>query len=539
MIQVGTFGPDKRKAEGRPKWKLVDEALGKEVDISSSFCIPIKSKSMKRTQDADKEEWDLYDDGSCPGKTKPGRRSSVGTQRSACDSDVPESAIKPSVEKKRKHSALESNTGTRASPLIAIRPGSDRIIYIKLSGKCLDENEGDDGMDGHRNKGRGRPKGSKNKPKLPPSEPVAIAPPPPPPPPKRAFVPPVEPDVVAPPPERSPARPRKAQAVYSVFDPPKRGPRKAPPVEPAVDAQSSDVDADAPKRNAGRPRKDKQGVPQTTGRGRPKGSTSKLKAPPPGRPKRTERNSTTSPLKSTVALAPASLGPERGKMDTYQSERPRRSAAPSYLGESPSTGTMDTYQSERPRRSAAPSYLGESPSTPQASGSLNRGRRNSSSRTSIGFVRDATVPSSSPARPRRIAASSNLLTSPIQRSSSRRPPQSTEPIRTSPVRRTNRSESVSTAASTDSIQHLPTGMSPVRRPRRSAAPLYLGETPMLASPPPSATSNQRNGEVSPLISQTSSVNVRPKRNAAPSFLGETLDRKRRKFDSPASPCIVL
>lgn len=63
MIPVGTFGPDKPKSEGRPKYKLVDESLGQEVDISSGFCIPIKSRSMRRTLDADKEEWDVIDDG--------------------------------------------------------------------------------------------------------------------------------------------------------------------------------------------------------------------------------------------------------------------------------------------------------------------------------------------------------------------------------------------------------------------------------------------------------------------------------------------
>lgn len=62
LIQVGIFGADRPKAEGRPKWKLVDESLGHEVDISASFCVPVKSRSLRRTQDADKEEWDIDDD---------------------------------------------------------------------------------------------------------------------------------------------------------------------------------------------------------------------------------------------------------------------------------------------------------------------------------------------------------------------------------------------------------------------------------------------------------------------------------------------
>ena len=62
MVQDGTFGPEKPKVQGRPKWKLVNEDLGKELDISSSFCIPCKSRAMKRTLDADKEEWDILGD---------------------------------------------------------------------------------------------------------------------------------------------------------------------------------------------------------------------------------------------------------------------------------------------------------------------------------------------------------------------------------------------------------------------------------------------------------------------------------------------
>jgi hypothetical protein len=54
MVQDGVFG--------RPKWRLVDETLGHELDISSMFCIPVKARTMKRTADADKEEWDVLDE---------------------------------------------------------------------------------------------------------------------------------------------------------------------------------------------------------------------------------------------------------------------------------------------------------------------------------------------------------------------------------------------------------------------------------------------------------------------------------------------
>ena len=61
MIQDGVFGPERKKSQGRPRWRLVDESLGQELDISSMFCIPVKSRTMKKTADADKEEWDILD----------------------------------------------------------------------------------------------------------------------------------------------------------------------------------------------------------------------------------------------------------------------------------------------------------------------------------------------------------------------------------------------------------------------------------------------------------------------------------------------
>lgn len=61
MIQEGHFGPDRKRSYGRPRYRLVDEKLGKELDISSMYCLPVKSKALKRTADADKEEWDIID----------------------------------------------------------------------------------------------------------------------------------------------------------------------------------------------------------------------------------------------------------------------------------------------------------------------------------------------------------------------------------------------------------------------------------------------------------------------------------------------
>jgi hypothetical protein len=62
MVQDGVFGPESKRSQGRPKWRLVDETFGHELDISSTFCISVKSKTMKKTADADEEEWDVLDE---------------------------------------------------------------------------------------------------------------------------------------------------------------------------------------------------------------------------------------------------------------------------------------------------------------------------------------------------------------------------------------------------------------------------------------------------------------------------------------------
>jgi len=62
MITNGCFGPDKPRAEGRPKWVLVDESEGKEVDTSASFCVLANAREMNKADDADDEEWDIVPD---------------------------------------------------------------------------------------------------------------------------------------------------------------------------------------------------------------------------------------------------------------------------------------------------------------------------------------------------------------------------------------------------------------------------------------------------------------------------------------------
>jgi hypothetical protein len=146
MVQCGTFGPDKPRAKGRPKWKLVSETLGMEVDISSTFCIPIKSRSMRKTVDADKEEWDIIDDGTDPSHVPPaihprllsggGRTSVFGSVDGRCST-----AVKPSAERVRNKqrsstcSLGDASISKTELPLLkAAIPGQAKPIVVRLSG---------------------------------------------------------------------------------------------------------------------------------------------------------------------------------------------------------------------------------------------------------------------------------------------------------------------------------------------------------------------------------------------------------------------
>ncbi|GMI05761.1 hypothetical protein TrRE_jg4644 [Triparma retinervis] len=59
LREVGVFGSKFPNSEGRPKYKLVPEGAGKEVDVSASECKVVKSISVLKTEDADEEEWDV------------------------------------------------------------------------------------------------------------------------------------------------------------------------------------------------------------------------------------------------------------------------------------------------------------------------------------------------------------------------------------------------------------------------------------------------------------------------------------------------
>jgi hypothetical protein len=123
MEAVGTFGADKPKAQGRPKYKLVDEALGMEVDISSTFCIPVKARSMRKTMDADKEEWDVRGSD----ETTVVRRASLDSTSVASF----RSAIKPSVvpvDRKRKRSSAGQDD------VSAVRPHNEKKVHITVRG---------------------------------------------------------------------------------------------------------------------------------------------------------------------------------------------------------------------------------------------------------------------------------------------------------------------------------------------------------------------------------------------------------------------
>jgi hypothetical protein len=110
MVQDGVYGPERKTSNGRPRWRLVDESVGHELDISSMYCLPVKSKATKKTVDADKEEWDILDGAS---SKSPGMKS--------CDVPIGDSASK-------------ACRPIRKQPLrarAAIKPLSGKIALVK------------------------------------------------------------------------------------------------------------------------------------------------------------------------------------------------------------------------------------------------------------------------------------------------------------------------------------------------------------------------------------------------------------------------
>jgi hypothetical protein len=76
------FGPERKRSHGRPRYRLVDEKLALELDISSTYCIPVKARALRKSNDADKEEWDVIDDGQLPSSSTAVRLLSSGYEGS-------------------------------------------------------------------------------------------------------------------------------------------------------------------------------------------------------------------------------------------------------------------------------------------------------------------------------------------------------------------------------------------------------------------------------------------------------------------------
>jgi hypothetical protein len=66
LRQNGVFGNDKKgeatEVTGQPRWMLASEGTAEELDVSAFNCTVLKSKTVRKVQDADREEWCLVDD---------------------------------------------------------------------------------------------------------------------------------------------------------------------------------------------------------------------------------------------------------------------------------------------------------------------------------------------------------------------------------------------------------------------------------------------------------------------------------------------
>ena len=47
---------------GRPRWMLAPEGKACELDISASRCVPVRTRVMRNCPNADKEEWDIFEE---------------------------------------------------------------------------------------------------------------------------------------------------------------------------------------------------------------------------------------------------------------------------------------------------------------------------------------------------------------------------------------------------------------------------------------------------------------------------------------------
>ena len=154
MRQVGYWGDDKPSCEGRPIWMLVDESEGKEVDVSASFCQPVISRGLRRTVDADEEQWDIPDNAS-PRKSaanKSGKpvavakvvinRANDGTEKAAPSTTASKknsvTTNAASTPKKRKRDTTDSPS----SSALAVSPNvRERDLPARRAAPLIENNE--------------------------------------------------------------------------------------------------------------------------------------------------------------------------------------------------------------------------------------------------------------------------------------------------------------------------------------------------------------------------------------------------------------
>ncbi|KAL3915459.1 MAG: hypothetical protein SGILL_005644 [Bacillariaceae sp.] len=139
IFQDGHYGPERKRAYGRPRYRLVQKQ-GIELDISSSYCIPVTAKALRGTVDADNEEWDIHD----------GPVQLVKTVSDTESMDLTTTSAKPASTKKRLSKApkfrsaikpiegkIEIGSTVRQDPLKRTR--SSPVVSAASRKRSLDE----------------------------------------------------------------------------------------------------------------------------------------------------------------------------------------------------------------------------------------------------------------------------------------------------------------------------------------------------------------------------------------------------------------
>lgn len=108
LFECGVFGNDKKgevsEATGKTRWMLSPEGTAEELDVSAFNCTVLKSKTVRKVQDADKEEWYLLEevpalDGAAPSSPRgsPRRSKKGGATAAAEPSPMEMDAASPEV----------------------------------------------------------------------------------------------------------------------------------------------------------------------------------------------------------------------------------------------------------------------------------------------------------------------------------------------------------------------------------------------------------------------------------------------------------